>query len=196
MRQAKIDMKRLFIVHGWEGHPTSHWIPWLKEQAENQGFAVFAPQMPDTNTPDMSAWISTLATLVETPDTQTYFVGHSLGVQAILRYLETIHTSIGGIVSVAGFFTLLATSLDENATRILKPWLTLPIDTDKVKHNSSKIVAIFSDNDAYVGLDNVDLFKNRLLAKTLVLSQRGHFSTKDGALELPEALEELVKMQT
>ncbi len=40
-------MKRVFIVHGWDGHPDEQWFPWLKQSLEEKGYCVEVPQMPD-----------------------------------------------------------------------------------------------------------------------------------------------------
>ena len=29
-------MKRVFIIHGWEGHPENAWFPWLKKELEQK----------------------------------------------------------------------------------------------------------------------------------------------------------------
>ena len=29
-------MKRVFIIHGWDGYPEEGWFPWLKEELEKE----------------------------------------------------------------------------------------------------------------------------------------------------------------
>ena len=41
-------MKRLFVIHGWDGHPDEVWFPWLMTELENNGFQVSLLQMPET----------------------------------------------------------------------------------------------------------------------------------------------------
>ena len=31
-------MKRVYIIHGWEGYPEEGWFPWLKKELEDRGF--------------------------------------------------------------------------------------------------------------------------------------------------------------
>ena len=97
--------KKAFIVHGWEGTPESGWNPWLKNELEKKGFTVIVPPMPDTENPEMGAWLNHLKDVVGEPDKDCYFVGHSLGCITILRYLESLpgDKKIGGAVLVAGF---------------------------------------------------------------------------------------------
>src|SRR3989338_7383135 len=101
--------KRVFIIHGWEGSPEANWFPWLKKELESIGVKAEALEMPNTNHPVMSEWIGHLKNVVSEPDENTYLVGHSLGVIAILRYLESLdgEKKIGGVILVAGFPELI-----------------------------------------------------------------------------------------
>ncbi|KKT72020.1 MAG: hypothetical protein UW63_C0003G0037, partial [Candidatus Uhrbacteria bacterium GW2011_GWF2_44_350] len=144
-------MKRVFIIHGWDGYPEEAWFLWLKSELEKRGFEVVVPQMPEASAPAIEKWVPYLAELVGTPDTETFLVGHSIGVPTIMRYLERIDSSIGGAVGVAGWFNLIPGSIGGPAEEtIAKPWLDLPIDTEKIKKVCPKFTAIFSDNDPYV----------------------------------------------
>ena len=188
-------MKRAIIVHGWDGFPEEAWFPWLKRELEARGYAVDVPQMPEAATPKIDLWVPMLAQAVEAPDAELVLIGHSIGVQTILRYLETIDVKIKGVLAVAGFFTLIPGSIGAAEDEaVAAPWLMTPIDTDKVKASAEKIVAIFSDNDQFVALENVEMFKKRLGAETHVLPHRGHMGGGDNVSELPEALEAILKM--
>ncbi len=182
-------MKRFFIVHGWDGFPEEGWFPWLKKKLEAEAFTVIVPAMPHPEKPMIAEWVQYLSYIVEYVDEETFFVGHSIGCQTILRYLETLpaRKKVGGIVFVAGWFTLNDLQTDEEK-RIVKPWLETPIDFVKVKQHTSHFVAIFSDNDPVVPLENQALFEEKLGAKTLVLKGKGHFSGGDKVIELPDVL--------
>ena len=186
-------MKRAFIVHGWGGHPEEAWMPWLKTELEKLGVQVYALSMPDTDHPRIETWVPYLAENVGTPDSETYLVGHSIGCQTIIRYLETINTPIGGALFVAGWFTLMNSTPDEIPIR--EPWITTPINFAKVKINSPKMSAILSDDDDVVPLEeNRKLFQENLGVQAFVEHGKGHFSGGDNITELPLALEELKKM--
>lgn len=190
-------MKRVFIIHGWDGYPEENWFPWLKKELEVRGFEVFVPQLPAPDLPEINSWVSTLSKTVGISDEETYFVGHSIGCQTIVRYLESLPTEfkIGGVVFVAGFFKRL-TNLedDEDVRQTAKQWLETPIDFSKVRIHVPRSVAVFSDNDQYVPLDNQDDFRDKLNSKIIVEHEKGHFNTAAGVTELPEVLEELLKM--
>ncbi|MBS3118742.1 serine hydrolase family protein [Candidatus Woesearchaeota archaeon] len=188
-------VKRVFIIHGWEGYPEEGWFPWLKKELENRNFQVFVPAMPETGHPRIETWVPHLAKLVGKLDKETYFVGHSIGCQTILRYLQTIKTSVGGAIFVAGWvsLTLIATRTKEEQA-IAKPWFETPIDFVKIKKTSSHFTAIFSDDDPYVPLENIATYREKLDAKIIIEKGKGHFSGEDNITKLPLVLKELLYM--
>ncbi len=190
--------KKVYIIHGWDGYPEEGWFPWLKGQLESHGFEVFVPQLPQADEPRIKNWVSALRDFVKGPDQDTYFVGHSMGCQAIVRYLENLSkdTKIGGAVFVAGFFKSLVGLEDDDTVRsVAKEWLDAPIDFDKIKKHLSKSVAIFSDDDPWVPLENQNDFREKLGSKIIIEHKQGHFSgQRDNTKELPIVLQELLKM--
>src|SRR3989338_1009725 len=101
-------MKRAFIVHGWDFNPNMNWYSWLKRELENKGFKVVVPEMPNTSEPDIDEWTSYLSKVVGKLDEKTYFIGHSMGCQTIMRFLEKVNFNrkLPKIVFVAGWFKL------------------------------------------------------------------------------------------
>ena len=66
---------------------------------------------------------------------------------------------------------------------------------NKIISHTKKFTGIFSDNDPFVPLDkNEGLLKEKLGAKTIVLHDKGHFTEEDNVTELPEALEEFLRL--
>ncbi|MDP3685490.1 MAG: alpha/beta hydrolase [bacterium] len=190
--------KRVFIVHGWDGYPEEGWFPWLKKALEAKGFEVFVPQLPDAGNPRIEKWVPKLAKVVGTADEQTYFVGHSIGCQTIARYLETLPDGVrvGGAVFVAGFFKHLAGLEDDpDVQETAKHWLGAPVDLEKVKFHLPGSVAIFSDDDPWVPLDNQDDFREKLSSGIVIEHNKGHFSGgRDGTKELPIVVEKLLEL--
>lgn len=189
-------MKRVIIVHGWDGYPEEGWFPWLKKELEARGFEVLVPQLPDAESPRIYKWIPELAKVVGVADEQTYFVGHSMGCQTIARYLESLPdgVQVGGAVFVSGFFKHLSGLEDDPDIRETNQhWLGTPLDLQKVRSHLPKSVAIFSDDDPWVPLDNQDDFRDRLGSEIVIEYCKGHFSGgRDGIKELPIALEKLL----
>lgn len=189
-------MKRVFIIHGWDGYPEEGWFPWLKEELEKRGFEVIVPTMPEPEEPKIEIWVPFLTKLIGTPDQNTFFVGHSIGCQAIIRYLETLpeNTKIGGAVFVAGWYDLrnLETKKEE---RIAGPWVNTPRNDEKInKIMNGEVVAIFSDNDLWVIHENQNSWRKKVGAEIIVEHNKGHFSGSDGIKELPSLLDAVLKI--
>jgi hypothetical protein len=152
-------------------------------------------EMTDAAEPKIDKWVPFLSKLIGEPDENSYLIGHSIGCQTVLRYLETLEDKkIGGAVLVAGWLMRLTGDLSKEEIAIARPWIETPIDYQKVKRSCPSIVAIFSDNDPYVYIDNKKLFEERLGATTVVEHQKGHFSGSDGVTELPSALNSVLEM--
>ena len=186
--------KRVFIVHGWGGFPNEGWFPWLKKELIKKGFEVYILSMPDSEAPDINKWIKFLSNNVGKSDKNTYFVGHSIGCQTILRYLETLPDNIktGKIIFVAGWFHLSPEDTQEEED-IAKPWLETKIDFSKVRKHADNFTAIFSDNDPFVPLSDSKIFKKELNAKIIVEHNKKHFSGSDNIKKVDIVLEELLK---
>ncbi|KKQ67091.1 MAG: hypothetical protein US86_C0001G0018 [Candidatus Daviesbacteria bacterium GW2011_GWA2_38_24] len=181
-------MKRVVIVHCWEGYPKYCWYPEVKKELEDEGFEVKVPAMPETDFPKLFLWIPKLKEIADEPSEDLYLIGHSVGVITILRYLEHLEEGkkVGGVVMVAGF-------TDDLDYEELKNFFETPIDFEKIKTKSKHFTAIHSDNDPYVSLRHGDIFKEKLGAELIVKYNMGHFSgpvddTKS-VTSLPEVVE-------
>lgn len=186
--------KRVFIIHGWGGIANEGWLGWLKQELELVGYLVFAPQMPNTNEPKIKTWVDAIAESVGSVDNNTFFVGHSIGCQAIIRYLSQLsdQEASGGVVFVAGFFKrLIMTDFDDKSKEITKEWLNTVINFDSAKQHIAKSLAIFSDNDPYVSIDNEDDFKNILGSQIIIEHEQGHFSSSSGLPRYPSVLKNI-----
>jgi len=186
--------KKIYIIHGWDGGPHEKQLIWLKGQLIANSFEVGFPVMPNAKVPEIGAWVSHLQNTINDLGEDVYLVGHSIGCQAIMRYLESLpeNVKIGGVIFIAGWFTLTGLETKEEED-VAKPWLTVPIDFNKVKSHTDKFVAIFSDDDPFVPLENQQAFEKNLGAKTLLFHECGHF-TSETLLEMPEVLTEILKI--
>lgn len=164
-------MKKVVIIHCWDGHPEYCWYPQTRKELEEKGFQVEVPAMPETNFPKLSLWLPRLKEVASNPDEDLCLIGHSAGVITILRFLEQLEEGkkVGGVVMVAGF-------TDDLGYKELKNFFETPIDFEKVKTKANRFVAIHSDNDPYVPLIHGDILKKKLGAKLIVKHDMGHFS--------------------
>ncbi|MGV8141183.1 MAG: RBBP9/YdeN family alpha/beta hydrolase [Candidatus Woesearchaeota archaeon] len=198
----KISKKKVVIVHGWEGDVSKGWFPWLKKELESKGFKVIMEQMPDSEAPDIEKWIPTLINLSGKIDDDTYFIGHSIGCQTIIRMLERLELDrVGGAIFLAGWFDLNEDTYKENPEKeeetrnIALPWIYTDIDFQKVqsKFPPGNITAIFSEDDPYVNISNAEMFKQKLGARILMEDGKKHFSESEIDM-LPIILDELLRI--
>lgn len=182
--------KRIFIIHGYSASPEDHWFPWLKSKLEQDGVTVKVLKMPDSNNPNAPAWIKFIQRSVKAPDENTYFVAHSLGCIALLRYLDSLSGSakIGGMVLVSGFAETLP-QLPE-----LNDFSTTMLNQDRLIAISSQRAVIASLDDAAVGHEKTERLSVFLKAKFRSVKSGGHFLAADGFTQFPEAYEELSTM--
>jgi len=187
--------KRVFIIHGWDGSPQNCWFPWLKQELEKRGFSVTVPAMPNPAEPKIETWIPFLAQLVGQADENTYLVGHSIGCQTIIRYLQTLpgKTKIGGAVFVAGWYNVRNLETEEEEM-IIEPWVNEPRDDKRIRRAVNRATAIFSDDDPFVMLENQKFWQERIGAKIVVEHKMGHFLGSDGIKELPSALKAVMEI--
>lgn len=190
-------MKRIFIIHGWDGYPEEGIFPWLKKELQTRGFEVLNPEMPDPLRPKIETWVQFLGEQIGTPDENTILFGYSIGAQTILRYLEFLpeNTKVRGAVFLAGWVHLTDEAYEiEEDVGIAKPWVETPLNWSKIKSRSDKFVCIFSDNDPLVPISDVEIFKNELGAKIIIEHKKEHFSGSSGIKELPSALDSILGM--
>lgn len=191
-------MKKIIIAHGWSGSPDEPMLKWIREQMQSLNCEVIAPFMPHPDIPTIEDWVSTLGESAGEIDENTYFVGHSVGCQTTIRFLETLplDKKVGGVLLIAPWFILTLENLDEGESPdVAKPWLETPIDFAKVSSHTDKIFAILSDNDPYVPVsENKNILEENLGAKTIIMHDKGHFTESDDVSSLPEAIDILKKM--
>ncbi|MDD5489477.1 MAG: alpha/beta fold hydrolase [Candidatus Moranbacteria bacterium] len=184
-----MSVKRVFIIHGWEGTPDSNWFPWLKAELEKKRFEVAIPQMPNADFPKMSEWILHMRKNIGKPDENTYLIGHSLGAAAILRYLESLPAGekIGGAILVAGVAKSIGIEELEN-------FFAKSFDYEKIKNTAKKIIAVNSDNDPYVPLAHGETLRDKLGAKLIIVPKGEHLNAGNGLFEFPLVYSEILKM--
>ncbi len=188
--------KRAFIIHGYLSYPEEAWLPWLKRELTKRGYAVALPAMPNPDRPSRTGWIRFIAKLVGEPDAGTVMIGHSLGCQAVIRYLETLGAkgkSVGQTVLVAGSFPPNL-SLAEAKARVgdhpaLLPWFTVGVDARNVKKAAGRCTMILSDDDPYIPVRQARAtLRAKLNPKIIMEHGKGHFNEDDKLTRLPSAL--------
>lgn len=188
-----MHMKKVIIVHCWDGYPDYCWYPSTKKSLEEKGFEVSVPSFPETELPKLDKWLPVLKNVVGEPDENTYLIGHSVGCITILRYLESLNEDkkVGVVILVAGFTDDLG--FDE-----LKNFFTTEIDFEKIKGKANSFVSIDSDNDPFVPLKHGKIFEEKLGAKLINKHDMKHFSgevdNEESCTELPDVVESILEV--
>jgi len=178
---------KVYIIHGWGATPKSDWFPYLKEKLKERGYLVSVPIMPDTDNPKIKPWVSKLESLKVTEE--TIFVGHSVGCQTILRFLERFPKKVNKVILVAPWMNINKNNLDENEEwSVAKPWAETPIDFNKVKDKAKEFIVIYSQDDPFAIKKDITKLIKDLDATEVNVGKKGHICQGDGVTTLPEAL--------
>ncbi len=191
-------MKKVFIVHGFCGIPNGGWFPWLmKELAKQNVFACSLP-MPNANDSDVSEWIKTIKNCVGRPSDEILLLGHSLGVLAILRYLESLSSqdSIGGVLLVSCFIGSLDTENPRSEFRMIDSFVVPPINFERIRNIPKQSFVLHGSNDPIVPFTHAEKISKGMRCKLIKIEGGDHFSqrTEPVCYELPEALKILEQM--
>lgn len=186
-------MKKVVMVHGWEGRAEEGWRPWLRQKLVEKGFKVEAPQMPNTDHPKMDEWVEHLRKHVGTPNKDIILLGHSLGGITILRYLEGLKQ--GEKIGAAIFFAGFSYDLHHPGYKgELSNFFQTPVNFEEVKKHCAKFVVVYSRDDPGVTLEHTLALEKNLNIKAIIQDGMKHYSGDDGFTEMPIALEIIEKV--
>jgi len=185
-------MKKVFIVHGFQGRPNGAWRPWLMGELSKNDIYACALPMPTPDAPVKSEWVNAINEAVKNPTDEIFLVGHSLGVPAILRYLESLDkdSKIGGVILASGPISLINKDGYENVNK----FIDRAFDFEHIKNVCKYFIIIHGDNDPNVPFSDAIELSKRLGGFLISIPHGGHLNGSDGFYKLPEALDSLLKM--
>lgn len=181
--------KKVFIVHGFEGSPNGGWRPWLMTELNKKDVYAGALSMPKPDNPVLEEWVEEISRQVEMcKDDEIYLVGHSLGVTAILRFLEkTEMNNVLGSVLVSG--------VSEKIGNLkIDSFLEKDFDFEKIKSKCKSFSIIHGDNDPFVPLNDAKTLSEKLSGELIIVENGGHLNGSAGWLTLSQCLDALGKM--
>ncbi len=183
-------MKKVFIVHGFEGKPNGGWRPWLMGELEKLDIYACALAMPEPYFPKCTDWISEISRHIKEADEGIFLVGHSLGVPAILHYLETVNFAkkFGGIFLVSGPCEKEADFEDEKYLK-LKSFYDKPFNFKSIKNKSQRFVVIHGEDDQMVDFSHAQKLSQVLDCQLIAIKNGGHLNGASGWKTLPHLLE-------
>lgn len=177
--------RRVYIVHGYGASPADHWFAWLARALEREGVAVTILDLPTPTAPTPEAWQRALREQIRAPDAHTWFVAHSLGSIALLRYLaQSADTDgIGGFVLVSGFNAPLS------ALPQLDGFVAPALDTARLIRLAPQRIVVAAEDDAMVPHASSRALAAALDARFVSVPRGGHFLGSDGYTQFPLLLE-------
>ena len=170
-------MKKVFIIHGFCGRPNGGWRPWLMGELSKNNIYACALPMPNPDVPIKEEWIEEIKNVIKNPNEDIYLVGHSLGVPAILRYLETlsINNKIGGAVLVSGPIYKRMKEEYESVDKFLET----DFDFNHIKSVCNNFSVIHGNNDESVSFREGEDLSRKLSCDLFLVKNGGHLN--DGA---------------
>ncbi len=175
---------QVLILHGWENNSKDNWFPWLKKQLEKNDITVYSPDLPDSGVPSQEAWLQKIRKTLPLFNDDCVIIGHSLGVVAILRLLETFseNEKIRAAILVAGF----TQSFSINA---ISDFFKKPFEWDTIKSKSRKFIIINSENDPYLPLSEGEKLRTKLDGSFIIEKNAGHINKASGFVTYPRVFD-------
>ncbi|MBP7823253.1 serine hydrolase family protein [Candidatus Gracilibacteria bacterium] len=182
-------MKKVFIIHGFEGSPNGGWRPWLMRELEKRDIYACALPMPAPENPLCSEWVGEIKRqIVQNQQDDIYLIGHSLGGPAILRCLEQIQgVHVSGII-------LVSSPSERNNNNKLDSFLEKDFDFERIRQSAQSFAIIHGDNDSLVPLHNARFLAEKLHAKLMIIPNGKHLNGSAGCFQLPGCLDVLIEM--
>lgn len=182
-------MKKVYIIHGFQSNPNGGWRTWLMDELSKFDVYACALPMPNPNNPVPAEWVAEIARVAERdPKDKIYLVGHSLGVPAILKFLEKTKTkNVKGIVLVSG-------PVYKTSKKKVQAYLKDSFDFVGIRNKVKKIAVIHGDNDQNVSFEQGEFLAKELKGKLIEIKNGGHLNGSSGWVQLPQCLEVLEGM--
>ena len=189
-------MKKVFLVHGFGGEPNGGWRPWLMGKLALADIWACALAMPTPETPKKDEWVSEISRAVSIPSEDVFLVGHSLGVPAILNYIESlpVDSKIGGLVLVSGIINVIPEKDRDIPINPINHFFNKKFDYEKIKKICKNFIIIHGDNDANVPFSQAKELADNLSCDLILVKNGGHLNGNSGWYELPEAFDSLISM--
>lgn len=175
------------LLHGTSGNTTQHWFPWIKNELEQSGYEVFAPNLPNNDTPNKDTYEAFLRSS-GWDFTDNILIGHSSGATTILNLLSSEwfpHVKAA---------VLIGTFLNEKLTKSVEWYvagqfdnLFLPeYDPQILKAKADKYYFVHGDNDPYCDINDAKKLSDEVGGVFITIPQGHHLGGSSGFIELPE----------
>lgn len=186
-------MKKVLMVHGFNGEPNGGWRPWLMGKLAIDDIWACSLPMPTPSDPKKDEWVNMISDSVGEPNEEIFLIGHSLGVPSALRYLESLPEGkrIGGAVLVSGIIEVIP---EKEKYSKINHFFENPFDFDHIKNVCPNIIVIHGEDDPAVPFTQAQKLSRELNCELIPVKNGGHLNGSSGWYELPEAYDALIKM--
>ena len=150
------------LLHSFGGDAESNFFPWLKDELEKNGHSVFAPNLPNTNNPNISEQVDYVLANTKI-DENTIIVGHSLGGVVAMRLLEKANKKVAKVMFVDSFIRPEFADATKPEVENSQNW---DMDFNKIKSLADEFI-VLADRDFTViprkqSLEMAKIFDARL----------------------------------
>lgn len=183
-----ISKQKVILVHGYKTTPNGAWFPWLMGEVKKLAVYACALDMPTPDLPLQAEWVAEIARAVDRHALgEVYLVGHSLGVAAILDYLQSpLAKRVKGAVLVSGRI--------EPSTNLKTVGFYQQFDFTKIRSMCGGFVVIHAVDDDMVAYAEGEELANALSVDLVTLKSGKHLTGSQGVFALPEALAALTTL--
>ena len=186
-------MTKVFIIHGFEGHPNGGWRPWLTQELEKQNIYSASLVMKSPDKPKAVEWIKEIDYNVKKfPKDNIILIGYSLGVPTILKYLQSKNPkNIKGCILVSGPYK---DDRKGKVAEVLNSFFVGKYDWKNILKFGKKFYVIHGTDDKMVDISHAEFLKDQLNGELITVKNGGHLNGSSGFYTLPEALESINKI--
>ncbi|GAF72604.1 unnamed protein product, partial [marine sediment metagenome] len=197
-RKQKTE-KNCLIIHGspdrdkrqdkdYVPENRKHWISWLKEKLEGNGYKVHNPQMPTPWQPDYEEWKKQVKDL--DINENSIIVGYSAGGAFAVRWLSENKKKIDKLILVAAGKTVTEDNIR------LHNFYDFKIDKE-IKNRVNEIIIFVADNEKGYRIESSKLYQKELDGELRILKNRGHFTLGDNIInkKFLELLDEILEVE-
>lgn len=179
---------KIYVIHGYTASADSNWFPYLKNELESENIEVIILNMPNSQAPKLTEWISHMENSIKEYDENTIFIGHSLGCVTILNYLnKLLSKKIKGLFLISGF-------IESTPIRELNEFVKPKLNYDGLKKLTKQKVAISAVNDDIIPFEYSKSMAQKLNTKFTLLKEGKHFIDRDNFIEFPYLVNEIKKI--
>ena len=167
---------RICIVPRWGGSADDDWYPWIRRELGDYDTRV-APLRPQPSAPTIEACVASIeATCGRDLEelSRTVLVGHSVGAQAALRFVESLERPlrVHAVLCVAGWFWV------DDPWDTIRPFIDTPMDRARVREATGRIEVLMGDDDPFTRDQeaNAHRWRTALDAKATILPGAKHLN--------------------